>query len=160
MATETKLGTVHVFNSETAFNTNKDSVGSSDIALVKIENLEMPGYVSSRDVKLLPIYITDDRITQLCGEYASGNITLSQPYTNFDGLLIVATGDGSSDWERFFLSSAEITARLALAKTNNAYAALFHNNKYWCIRYDSTTTTFINSEAENCRIKAIYGVNL
>lgn len=40
MATETNLGTVHVFPSEASFTTNSASVGASDLALVKYPEMD------------------------------------------------------------------------------------------------------------------------
>lgn len=158
MATELGLGTVHVFNSESSYNTNKTNVKSNDIALVKIDNLAISGYVSSGGVKLQPIHIDDNKMTLIMDTpQGRGDIVLQRAYTSFDGLYVIANTDNRDGLWGFFISSAEISRRISIAKQNNN-SWMFFNGIIWWSLYTSSTTTTFKTYDENCYIEKIYGV--
>lgn len=161
MATESNLGTLHVFNSEESFNSNKNNVGSSDIAIVKIENLEISGYVSSGGIKLQPIHIADAKMEVLVDTpQGTGNIVLPKAYTKFDGLYVVIVNDDRNSVKGVFISSAEISRRIAYAKSTGKNWLLADNGgSVWRCTNTSTTKNLIYSY-ENCCIDKIYGVTL
>ena len=84
----------------------------------------------------------------------SGNITLSQPYTNFDALMIVYTDDSSNDWTTHIVSSDELNIR----RSFNGTWRLLDGATYWACTNASTTTSFVYSY-DNGIIKQIYGIN-
>lgn len=158
MATELGLGTVHVFNSESSYNTNKTNVKSNDIALVKIDNLAISGYVSSGGIKLQPIHIDDNKMTLIMDTpHGTGDIVLSRAYTSFDGLYLIMSTDARDELYGFFISSAEISRRIAAAKQNNKSWMLSTGVLWWACSNASTTTTF-KAYDEICYIEKIYGV--
>lgn len=81
----------------------------------------------------------DDEQTVLASEINSGNITLSQPYTDFDFLFILYGSEVSINF--CTLSPYEINRMLASGSTNwvliNGFASLF-----WTIKVKGTTPTF------------------
>ena len=91
----------------------------------------------------------------------AGTITLSQPYTNFDGLFIQYSNDSRGAYNSVFISIWDFQKRIEIAKSNNKTSiALFDNRNYWYININtSTTTSFVNTD-ENCYMEAIYGVNI
>lgn len=163
MATEQMLKRIHVFSSQSSFNANKGLVGSDEIALVKATNIEVPGYVSANGAKLQPI--TFKKMTLLAGKspVGSGDIQLSQPYTNFDGLYFVFGNDSNNYYHYNFIPTAELTRMIGLAKSwgANKTIILSKNYYYWAINASTTTTTLLKTgESENSYFCACYGVNI
>ena len=85
---------------------------------------------------------------------ASGDITLKQPYTNFNGLVIYATTDNGTYWTRHYIATATLNK---LKTLGNFY--LFNGNIYWCCS-PSSTTTVLKGVTDNCIIQQIYGIKL
>lgn len=163
MASETNLSKVNVFPSEATYNANKASIGTDEISLVKVDNIVVPGYVSAGGVKLQPI--TFKKMTLLAGgtPTGSGNITLSQPYTNFDGLYFVFGNDGNSYYHYNFIPVAELTRLIGLAKSwgANKRVLLTKSYYYWAMNATTSTTTFLDTSGEeNCYFCACYGVTI
>lgn len=114
----------------------------------------------------VPAVFDDDELTVLMDTpITSGNITLSQPYTDFDGLLFEYTGTNNTILSRVYLSTEEINRRVELvhnASPNEPHAIFVIDGiYYWTIRvatqYDFSPTAFPYNDA-NLRIWRIYGV--
>lgn len=86
-----------------------------------------------------PAVFYDDEQTLLASPLTRGDITLSQPYTNFDFLYILYNSEVTS--ASCILSTYEIKRRLASDLTYwcliNGFAGL-----YWTIKTRGTTPTF------------------
>lgn len=112
-----------------------------------------------------PTAFDDDELTVLMNTpIGRGTITLSQPYTDFDGLLIDFSDDTGALLNSKYISTAELNRRIARAKDIGISSIfLLSEYYYWAIliteRNGFSTTTFPNS-GENCQIKCIYGVKL
>lgn len=162
MATEQMLARIHVFPSESSFNTNKGSVGANEISLVKTTNLVVPGYVSANGAKLQPI--TFKKMTLLAGgtPVGSGDINLSQPYTKFDGLYFVFGNDFNTCYHYNFIPTAELTRLIGLAKGwgANKYITISSSYYYWTINASTSTTTSLKVGEENSYFCACYGVTI
>lgn len=108
-----------------------------------------------------PTAFDDDELTVLMDTPADrGDIILSQPYTDFDGLLIDYTYDSGSRYVRDYISSAEITHRKEeCIKIGGSKFALFNGNFYWSILVnDEFSPTCFPEDTDNCMIQRIYGV--
>ena len=111
-----------------------------------------------------PSEFDDDELTILMETaIGSGDITLSQPYTNFDGLLIEYADDDSNDLRRKYISVAELNARIKRATIlqNNPTISLFNDQQYWFIFVAESkgfTTTHFPVWKENAKLFRIYGV--
>ena len=110
-----------------------------------------------------PAAFDDDELTALMDTPTSrGNITLSRPYTDFDGLLIDATSDDYTAFDRRYISTAELNKRIARVKEVGGRAIyLINGNIYWAINITEAagfSTTFFPYNGENCAIQQIYGV--
>ena len=109
-----------------------------------------------------PIVFDDDELTVIAkGPFKTGDITLSKPYTDFDGLLIVSTNDNGHEYSRSYISSIEITHRKKESiKLQHPSFYLINGDIYWSIRADSGfSPTYFPGFGENCIIHCIYGVN-
>lgn len=113
----------------------------------------VPAVFSGDDVELTSL---------LAAPMGQGTIHLSQPYTNFDGLLFDITGDNGEYVCSAYLSTAEFNRRIQVAKSVGANVIfLFEGRNYWTIYINSTfSTTSFTEEGDNCQIKHIYGVTL
>lgn len=108
-----------------------------------------------------PTAFDDDELTVLMDTPMDrGDIILSQPYTDFDGLLIAYTYDSGDRYVRDYISSAEITHRKEeCIKIGGSKFALFNGNFYWAILVnDKFSPTCFPEDTDNCRIQRIYGV--
>lgn len=104
-----------------------------------------------------PAKFNNDELTLLASNLGAGTITLSQPYTDFDGIYVEYADDNGTDSNSVYLSSWEITRRIRTGKN----WALFANRQYWIISsssIDKTTIWNSGDKYENCYIRAIYGV--
>lgn len=112
-----------------------------------------------------PTAFDDDELTVLMNTpIGRGTIILSQPYTDFDGLLIDFSDDDGALLNSKYISTAELNRRIARAKDIGISSIfLLSEYYYWTIwiteRSGFSTTTFPN-RGENCQIKCIYGVKL
>ena len=108
-----------------------------------------------------PTVFDDDELTVLMDTpIGAGKITLSHPYTDFDGLLIGYTSDGGYRYSRVYVSSTEITQRKKeCIKLGKLVFALFDKQYYWNIKVDSNfSPTLFPEDSNNCMIQHIYGV--
>lgn len=110
-----------------------------------------------------PAAFDDDELTALIDTpIGNGSITLSQPYTDFDGLLIDYTADNNNFVSSAYISTAELNRRVAVAKSVNATVIfLFDNRYFWTIYITEAkrfSPTFFPYEDDNCIIQQIYGV--
>lgn len=109
----------------------------------------------------VPAQFDDDELTILMNtSLGNGDIILSQPYTDFDGLLIVYTDDDGQRYVRTYISSAEITHRKEeCIKIGGSKFALFNGSFYWSISVNNNfSSTLFPEDTENCVIHRIYGV--
>lgn len=112
-----------------------------------------------------PAQFDDDELTELMrGAVYNGNITLLQPYTNFDGLLIYYTADSGNFVGSDYISVAEFNRRVELAKKIDATSIfLFEKRYFWTIFITEAkkfSPTYFPYEDDNCIIQQIYGVKL
>lgn len=114
-----------------------------------------------------PTAFDDDELTVLIDtrtDPAKG-VTLPQPYTNFDGLLIEYTGDNQTIVYRTYISTEEINKMIEsiLSHPNKQPEAFFmlQGTYYWSVKavssYNFSTTFFPNND-NNVWIYKIYGV--
>lgn len=109
--------------------------------------------------KLLPLHFKN--FTRLAGGLGQGDIVLSKPYTDFDGLYFEYTDDNRNFWSTCFISSWELTHRIDRAKAaNHPYVELFSGLNFWRITTTGTTTKLLKSYDDNCYIEHVYGVTL
>lgn len=93
------------------------------------------------------------------------DVTLSQPYTNFDGLLIEYTGANQTILSRDYISTAEITKRVELVRSHPGQEPhaffLINDTYYWSVscatQYNFSPTFFPNNDSDTVIFK-IYGV--
>lgn len=110
-----------------------------------------------------PAAFDDDELTALMDTpIGRGNITLSQPYTDFDGVLIDAMSDNYNALDSRYISTAEFNRRIARVKEAGGTSIwLINGTIYWSINITETggfSTTFFPVDGENCVIRQIYGV--
>lgn len=111
-----------------------------------------------------PAEFDDDELTVLMDTHIYGkNITLSQPYTDFDGLLFEYTGSNGTIVSREYLSTEELNARVTITANSEEPHGIFIIDKtyYWTIstksKYKFSPTFFPYNDA-NSIIRRIYGV--
>lgn len=118
---EKNLGKIHVFSSETQYNSNKSKMSDNDIAMVKLDLIEqlkgnsapvltalvdwdtMKTLNGGTDVRNysdsntgLKSYGGDYNFPDVSGgTYRKGTILLKQSYLNFDKLLVISSGDNA-----------------------------------------------------------------
>ena len=112
-----------------------------------------------------PAQFDDAELTELMlGAVGNGNITLLQPYTDFDGLLIDYTSDNGNFLSSAYISTAELNRRVAVAKSVDAPVIfLFDSYYFWTIYITEAkkfSPTYFPYEDDNCVIQQIYGVKL
>lgn len=108
----------------------------------------------------------EDELTVLMDTpLGTGNITLQQPYTNFDGLLIEYCDDNQNAFNMKYISTAELNHRIArsieIKKESGATISLLSGEQYWriwCGKSRGFTNTNFPVWAENSVIMRIYGV--
>lgn len=115
----------------------------------------------------VPTQFEDDELTVLMdAPLSTGKITLSQPYTDFDGLLIEYTDDNGNAFARKYMSTAELNTRIARSisikgSESAATIALLSGEQYWriwCGKSRGFTPTTFPAWTENSIIYRIYGV--
>lgn len=161
MASEMNLSKVNVFPSETVFENNKGSVSQDELSIVKLTNLEIPGYVLSNGYKLLPVGFKNMTILTDVNQ-GSGIINLSQPYTNFDGLYFVFGDNSENNFHSVFISTWDLTRMIAFAKSKgtNKQILLTSAHYYWSINASTSTTTELFVGSENSYFYQCYGITL
>lgn len=100
-----------------------------------------------------PTSLDDSELTLLASNIHSGTITLTKPYTDFDGLYVVIQNDNGVYTHSKFISTDEINRRRSYGQS----WGLFEGDYYWYLRKDSTDTILYNA-TENCIINQLYGV--
>jgi hypothetical protein len=114
-----------------------------------------------------PTEFDDDELTLLMDtQLATGTITLSQPYTDFDGLYIEYTDNALNAFNTKYISTAELNYRIARSIAlkggeSGATISLISGEQYWriwCGKSRGFTTTTFPVWTENCIITRIYGV--
>lgn len=162
MATEQMLSRIHVFPSESSFNTNKGSVGANEISLVKTTNLVVPGYVSANEAKLQPITFKKMTLLTSGTPQSTGDIVLSRPYTDFDGLYFIFANDSQTNFHYVFIATEELVRLINYAKSQgeNRAICLTRTYYYWMINASTSTTTTLKYVNENSYFCACYGVTI
>lgn len=139
--------------------------GFADAASLEEEAKKWKDAYNNLRKRSTPTAFDDDELTVLMNTpIGRGTITLSQPYTDFDGLLIDFSDDDGALLNSKYISTAELNRRIARAKDIGISSIfLLSEYYYWTIwiteRAGFSTTTFPN-RGENCQIKCIYGVKL
>ena len=111
----------------------------------------------------VPAAFDDAELTALMtSAIGRGDIVLSQPYTDFDGLLIDVSSDDVSAHDSRYISTAELNRRIARARAAEGRAIyLINGTIYWTINITETggfSSIFFPAGNENCVIQQIYGV--
>ena len=112
-----------------------------------------------------PTAFDDDELTVLMNTpIGSGTITLSQPYTDFDGLLFIVANDNGHRWQRIYISTATLQEQIKDCQNDAAKyysVCLFNGAYYWWIFVDDKhkfSETSFPEDTNNCWIYKIYGV--
>lgn len=143
-----------------------DGISSDTNANLQAEATKWREAYNKLKKRCCPTEFDDDELTILMDTaLGSGNITLSQPYTNFDGLLIEYCDNNQNAFNMKYISTAELNHRIARAieiKTESgATIALLSGEQYWriwCGKSRGFTNTNFPVWAENAVIQRIYGV--
>ena len=109
----------------------------------------------------VPAVFDNDELTILMDTPNSGaNITLSQPYTNFDGLLIEGVYNSSGEYlSSEYISSKELTRRKERCEERNrGLFALCCSHYYWWLTHTGFSSTLLPYKSGNFTILRIYGV--
>ena len=141
------------------------STVSKDISNLSSEAAKWRKAYNDLRKRSYPTQFDDDELTVLMDTpIRKGAITLSQPYTDFDGLLIENTNDDRYKLNRTFISTAEFNARMQRAKEIKPTAATMNllTNAWewdiWVLESEGFTSTYFPNYTENCVIERIYGV--
>lgn len=113
-----------------------------------------------------PTAFDEDELTVLMSTpINSGTITLSQPYTDFDGLLFIVTNDNGHRWQRLYISTATLQEQIKDCQNDAAHyyysTCLFNGAYFWRIFVDDAhkfSETSFPVDEENCVIQKVYGV--
>lgn len=182
---EKNVGKIHVFSSETQYNSNKSKMANNDIAMVKLNLIDQ---LKGNSSPVLTPLIDWDRMKTLNGgtdvrnyndsftglrsyggDYSfpdvsggtsrKGTILLKQSYLNFDKLLIAYSGDNTN----YYFTHVYDVYEFKQAMNSGGTVELAGYNVYWRIYphksrvLTSTPTTFFYYE-QNGSIIEIYGV--
>lgn len=112
-----------------------------------------------------PTQFDDDELTVIMNtSIGSGTITLSKPYTDFDGLLFIVADDNGHRWQRIYISTATLQEQIKDCQNDSAghhSVCLFNQYYYWWIFVDEAhkfSPTSFPEDTDNCWIYKIYGV--
>lgn len=115
----------------------------------------------------VPTEFDDAELTLLTNKKygVDADVTLSQPYTNFDGLLIEYTGSNQTILSREYISTAEITKRVELVRSHPGQEPhgffMINGTYYWSVscatKYNFSPAFFPNNDSDTVLFK-IYGV--
>ena len=89
------------------------------------------------------------------GGITAGNFTLSQAYSDFDGLIIITSGDDGAFFQSAEIASFTIDQLAALSGTKN-YHIIAYSNYNWSGRFSADKKTFVTGP-QSCKIHKIYG---
>lgn len=137
----------------------------ANIAALEEEAKKWKADYNSLRKRCVPASFDDDELTPLIDKSLfRENITLSQPYTNFDGLLIDYYAEGQYDKYSgsTYISSKELTRRRARTLSIGVNSmALFDQYYYWYLKIKETdgfSDAVFPFNSCNCYIYDIYGV--
>lgn len=111
----------------------------------------------------VPAVFDNDELTILMDTPNSGaNITLSQSYTNFDGLLIEGVYNSSGEYlSSEYISSKELTRRKERCEERAlGMFALCSSHYYWWLTHLGFSSTLLPYKSGNFTIIRIYGVKV
>lgn len=111
----------------------------------------------------VPAVFDNNELTILMDTPNSGaNITLSQPYTNFDGLLIEGAYNSNGEFlNREYISSKELTRRKERCEERSkGLFALCSSHYYWWLTHIGFSSTLLPYKSGNFTIIRIYGVKV
>jgi len=98
------------------------------------------------------------RIDAMGGPNPIYDIDLTEPYTNYDGIIIVVTNDSSNGVDHIFVPTWKLNLNINWVNVNNVPSfMLFQGVYYWSVLRGSTTTKFLHNN-DNCIIQGIWGV--
>ena len=160
-----KLATTDLLPTKTSQLTNDSNFVNA--AVLEAEAKKWKEAYNTLRKRSYPTEFDDDELTLLMDTLlATGTITLSQPYTDFEGLYIEYTDDNCNALNSKYISTAELNYRIARSIAlkggeSDATISLISGEQYWCIRCGKSrgfTTTTFPVWTENCIISRIYGV--
>jgi hypothetical protein len=109
-----------------------------------------------------PAEFDDAELTVLCDDIYNTDIKLSQPYTDFDGLLFDTIGDDNEDLTSEYISVTELNRRVARAKIiPKPSIFIIDKRHYWTIfitKNKGFSPTLFPHNSDNCTIIRIWGV--
>lgn len=111
----------------------------------------------------VPAVFDNDELTILMDTPNSGaDITLSQPYTNFDGLLIEGVYNSGGEYlSSEYISSKELTRRKERCEERTrGLFALCSSHYYWWLTHIGFSSTLLPYKSGNFTIIRIYGVKV
>ena len=108
----------------------------------------------------VPAAFDDDELTALIdAPINSGDISLSQPYTDFDGLLIYCGSTGRNSVDSVYISSAEINRKIETTMSIGAQRFFLFSQQLFCTCIaGECTATKLPIADKNCDIIRIHGV--
>lgn len=115
MATETELGTVHLFPSYSSYDTNKDSVAASDIALIPSTGGTVIEFYSN-GTNWYRVW-SDGTIQQGGVATSTGTITFLKPFSNDSYNLTY--GNTNGDGQGYCAKNPTATSFDIVAKSTN-----------------------------------------
>jgi len=91
--------------------------------------------------------------------YGNGNITLSEPFTNFDYLVVVGADDNNSFTEVYTQPTAIIEYSISHSTTGAFTIWSGGSSRYWIVTTNTSRDVLVDY-SENSRIHKILGANL
>ena len=188
IVSEKNVGKIHVFSSETQYNSNKSKMSDNDIAMIKLNLIDQ---LKGNSAPVLTPLCDWDRMKTLNGgtdvrnhsdsttglksyggDYSfpdvsggtsrKGTILLKQSYLNFDKLLVIGSGDNA----KYCISNVlDIWEFKNVMNMGGAVSLFDTEGCYWYIRPHTptgmaplSTTTAFFIYGQNSSIVEIYGV--
>lgn len=133
----------------------------TNMAMLEAESKKWKNAYNTLRKRSYPTEFEDDELTPLISApLTGGNITLSHPYTDFDGLLIEITGVDNMWLMAEYISSAEITRRKEESqKVGGVNFMLFASHFALVVGTNNfSPTVFPAILGENNKLQQIYGV--
>ncbi|QMV28725.1 short tail fiber protein [Aeromonas phage AP1] len=90
------------------------------------------------------------------GGHKSGDFNMSQPWWNYDGLIVVSSGDDGRHMKSNYISKAQIS--ILQDNFANAWWIADTDSTWWIGRFNSNGTYF-HTTGDNCIIWHVWGVN-
>ena len=125
------------------------TVNNTELATTAWVNKKIPTIINQ------PLNTT----TLWSGNINSGDVALSEPFTNFEGLIVTVSSDEGDTISREYVSTYLLNA--SMNDTNFTSVILFGRYYTWVIKSyaQGSSTTFFKYHYENCRLRLIQGIN-